>query len=86
MRCPMRWSWWALIELPYVDDRTISIVWDGRTLHSTQPIRSELPVQQWDSIRPRRTDELEFDLHFELQSDEDGLVTHNTIHPEFLRS
>ncbi len=81
---PDSWSWWALLELPYVDDRTISLVWDGSVLHSTQPIRSELPVQQWDSIRSHRTDELEFDLHFELQSEENGLVTHNTIHPTFL--
>lgn len=80
---PESWSWWALVELPYVDDRTITLVWDGRILHSTQPIRSELTVQRWDSIRPHRTDELEFDLHFELQSEENGLVTHNTIHPQF---
>jgi len=81
---PKQWSWWALLDLPYVDDRSISLVWDGKVLHSSQPIRSALPIQLWDSIRSHRTDELEFDLHFALQSEEDGLVTHNTIHPTFL--
>ncbi len=83
---PATWEWWALMELPYIDDRRLSLVWDGQTLHSTQSIQSTLPVQQWDTIRTRRTDELEFDLQFELQSKSDGLVTHNTIHPAFFKS
>ncbi|MCB0127022.1 MAG: hypothetical protein KDE58_32400 [Caldilineaceae bacterium] len=80
---PATWPWWAVLDLPYIDDRTVSILWDGNTLHSTQPLQSPLPTQQWDSIRPLRTDELEFDLHFALQSEQDDLVTHNTFRPRF---
>jgi hypothetical protein len=83
---PQAWPWWALIDLPYVGDRKLTLLWDGQTLHTTQPIQSALPMQQWDSIRARRTDELEFDLHFALQSEQDGLVTHNTVHPTFFRN
>lgn len=78
------WEWWALLDLPYRDELTVSLLWDGTTVHSTQPIQSRLPVQHWDSIRALHTDELEFNLHFALQSEQDELVTHNTIHPQFL--
>lgn len=81
---PAEWEWWALLDLPYIDERTISILWDGKTLHSTQPLESLLPTMQWDSIRPLRTDELEFDLHFALQSTNEDEVTHNTFHPQFI--
>ncbi len=66
---PAAWQWWALMDLPYIDDRTLTLLWDGTTLHSTQPIRSDCPTQLWDRIRTRRTDELEFDPYFELQSE-----------------
>jgi hypothetical protein len=67
-----RWAWWALLDLP-VDGSTISLVWDGTTLHSTQPIQSDKPLQVYHRIRALKTDELEFDLQFEFTpSDEDG--------------
>lgn len=80
------WPWWALLDLPFVDDRTLSLYWDGTTLHSTQPIVSSLPTQQWDTIRARGTDELEFDLHFELQSEVDGEKRTERVHPQFLQA
>jgi len=82
---PDHWAWWALLDLPYRDELTISLLWDGTTLHSTQPVQSQLAVQQWDSIRSLHTDELEFNLHFSLQSEQGELVTHNTFHPQFLQ-
>ncbi|MEX1018343.1 MAG: hypothetical protein WDZ49_01715 [Litorilinea sp.] len=60
------WAWWALLDLPLADG-TISLVWDGTTLHSTRPIRSEQTVHVYDQIRARNTDELEFDLWFEMR-------------------
>lgn len=80
---PATWPWWALLNLPYQDDRTLSLVWDGTTLHATQPVRSDLPVQQWQTIRARNSDELEFDLHFELQSKLDGEVQHQIVRADF---
>lgn len=61
-----RWRWWALMDLPLGDDETISLVWDGETLYSTRPVRSEQPVRVYEQIRARDTDELEFDLRFEM--------------------
>lgn len=83
---PTIWQWWALLDLPYVDERTITLLWDGTTLHATQPIRSVLPTQQWDTIRTRRTDELEFDLYFELQAEVSGETHVLMVHPEFFNN
>lgn len=67
-----RWAWWALLDLP-IDGGSISVVWDGTTLHSTQPVQSDRPVQLYRRIRAIKTDELEFDLQFEFTpSDEEG--------------
>jgi hypothetical protein len=69
-----RWNWWALLDLP-MNDGSISLVWDGTTLHSTQPVQSDKPVQLYRRIRAIKTDELEFDLQFEFTpADEDGGV------------
>ena len=80
---PTNWSWWALLNLPYQDDRTLSLVWDGTTLHATQPVHSLLPIKQWQTIRARNSDELEFDLHFELQSKLDGEVQRQIVRADF---
>jgi hypothetical protein len=49
------------------------LVWDGSTLHSTHPIQSDKPVQLYRRIRALKTDELDFDLQFELTpADEEG--------------
>ncbi len=67
-----RWGWWALLDLP-IDGGNISVVWDGTTLHATQPIQSDRPVQSYRRIRALKTDELDFDLEFEFTpSDEEG--------------
>lgn len=68
---PSEWSWWALLDLPLptadpASERTISLVWDGTTLHSTQPVRSPLPVQLHAHIRTLHSDETDFDLQFEF--------------------
>jgi hypothetical protein len=67
-----KWAWWGLLDLP-IDGSTISLVWDGATLHSTQPVQSDKPVQTYRRIRALKTDELDFDLQFEFTpSDEEG--------------
>ena len=79
-----RWAWWALLDLP-IDDGTISLVWDGTTLHSTQPIQSDKPVQLYRRIRAIKTDELEFDLQFEFtpSDEEGGTSARRFFHPLF---
>jgi len=73
-----RWSWWALLDLP-VDNDSITLVWDGTTLHSTKPIQSDKPVKVYHRIRALKTDELDFDLQFEFTpSDEEGGVSART--------
>ncbi|MEZ4736105.1 MAG: hypothetical protein R3E79_54145 [Caldilineaceae bacterium] len=79
---PQSWSWWAILDLPLVQGK-LSLVWDGETLHSTLPIQSNCPVERHDMIRARNTDELEFDLHFELQSDREGKKERRMIKPQF---
>jgi hypothetical protein len=59
------WRWWALLGLP-CNGGTVSLVWDGTTLHSTQPVLSDKPVRLCSKIRALKTDELDFDLQFEL--------------------
>lgn len=62
---PASWAWWALMDLPYGDQR-LSLVWDGEVLHATQPVQSELPVQLHQRMRTLGTDELDFGLRFEF--------------------
>ena len=63
---PSAWSWWALLDLP-LGHAKLSLLWDGKILHTTQPVRSELPVQVHQQIRALKTEEHEFDLEFELK-------------------
>ncbi len=79
---PAAWSWWAVMDLPMAQGK-LSLVWDGQTLHSTLPIQSVCPVEIHDSIRARGTDELEFDLHFELQSEREGVKERREFRPQF---
>lgn len=78
------WGWWALLDLP-VDGGTVSLVWDGATLHSTQPVKSDRPIQLYRRIRALKTDELEFDLQFEFTpADEEGdAVARHYFRPVF---
>lgn len=77
------WRWWALLDLP-CDGGKLSLVWDGATLYSTQPVQSDRFVQLCSSIRARRSDELDFDLQFELTLSGDQSPPERRIfHPEF---
>jgi hypothetical protein len=79
-----RWSWWALLDLP-IDGGSLSLVWDGTTLHSTQPIQSDKPVAVHRRIRALRTDELDFDLQFEFTppDEEGGSAARTYFRPQF---
>jgi hypothetical protein len=81
------WTWWALLDLPIFYTSTppsaprISLVWDGKTLHTTMPVRSELPVVIHNAIRALHTDELNFDLTFEFVDDKGGVSRRTLFHP-----
>ncbi len=62
---PRPWSWWALLDLP-TDRGPLSLLWDGGTLHSTQPVVFSGPTQLHAAIRALGREEESFDLHFEL--------------------
>jgi hypothetical protein len=78
------WQWWALLDLP-LDDGRVSLVWDGTTLYSTQPVNSERPIQLCSKIRALKTDELDFDLQFELvlAAEADAPGERRLFHPVF---
>ena len=63
---PPTWPWWALLGLGLPDGRRLSLLWDGATLHSTQPVQCALPVRLWQRIQMQRTDEFDFDPYVEL--------------------
>lgn len=69
---PGSWTWWALLDLPIFHkaerptNRRLSLVWDGAQLHTTEPLRTALPVVMHENIRALHTDELDFDLTFEF--------------------
>lgn len=78
-------GWWALVDLPYRDEHSITLVWDGTLLHATAPVVSPLPVIVHDAIRALRTDEDEFDLTFEfVDNDEVGEPQRRLFRPVFL--
>jgi len=62
-------SWWALLGLPLANGKHLSLLWDGATLHATQPVRSSLPVALCKRIQIHHTDEFDFDPVFELTPD-----------------
>lgn len=79
---PESWGWWALLDLPLAQGK-LSLLWDGTTLHSTLPIHSDCPVQVQQSVRARNTEETEFDLHFEMQAERDGVKERRIFKPQF---
>jgi len=79
---PQAWAWWAVLDLPLAQGK-LSLVWDGETLHSTLPIQGLCPVALHDTIRARNSDELDFDLHFELQTERDGVKDRRLIRLQF---
>ncbi len=62
-------GWWALLSLPLTNGKHLSLLWDGSTLHATQPVRSPLAVALYKRIQIRHTDEFDFDPYFELTRD-----------------
>ncbi len=85
---PAEWSWWALLDLPIFHTaqvpagRRLSLVWDGAQLHTTEPLRTALPVVIHESIRALHTDELDFDLTFEFVDTQAGERVRTRFRPE----
>lgn len=79
---PADWSWWALLDLPTGEGK-LSLLWDGATLHTTQPVHTSLPMQVQDRINALKTDEHDFDLQFEFKSERDGVVERRIFKPQF---
>jgi hypothetical protein len=63
---PSGGTWWALLGLPLANGKHLSLLWDGETLHATQPLRSSLPLALCKRIQIHQTDEFDFDPYFEL--------------------
>lgn len=83
---PSTWTWWALLDLPIgtmTDEKTLSLVWDGQTLHSTQPVQSNYPVALHETIRSLNTDEDSFDLRFEFIDQKEGETEKFDFSPTF---
>ena len=79
---PADWAWWALLSLP-LGDRFVSLLWDGRTLHATQPVASDLPVAHVRRITLHHADEFDFDPYFELQADSGDTAGTRRFRPSF---
>lgn len=75
---PATFGWWALTGLPLAQG-TLSLVWDGSTLHTTQPLTAfaaagaPLPVALHRTIRTLHSDETDFDLTFAFVDDAPAL-------------
>ncbi len=85
---PSGGTWWALLSLPLASGKYLSLLWDGSTLHATQPVRSSLPVELSKRIQIHQTDEFDFNPYFELTSDSyagDTATTHR-FKPKFVAS
>lgn len=69
---PSHWDWWALIQLPYRaqgEEDTVSLLWDGETLHTTRPVAFDGPVTIQNQVQPFGSDEHSFNLRFRLGTD-----------------
>jgi hypothetical protein len=85
---PQGWGWWALLGVTLTEERRLSMVWDGATLHVTRPVQSMLPVQVHKQIRLLHSDEFDFDPVFEMIGDESSHLDHQAdrtirFKPEF---
>jgi hypothetical protein len=80
-RMPDGWEWWALMALPYGPDQQLSLVWDGATLHVTQPVIAAMPVTRHRQIQLLHTDEYEFKPTFHFISESAGEAF---FRPEFM--
>lgn len=66
---PSEWDWWAILQLPYAAPEkvdTVSLLWDGEMLHSTQPVRFDGPVVIQNQVQAFGSDEHSFNLRFRL--------------------
>ena len=69
---PSNWDWWALLQLPYraqQEEDTVSLLWDGKTLHTTRPVAFDGPVTIQNQVQAFGSDEHSFDLRFRLGSE-----------------
>jgi hypothetical protein len=82
---PAGWQWWALIDLP-IGNSKLSLLWDGATLHATQPVHSPLPLQTHSRINVLRAEEHDFDLQFEMKSEQDSVAEGQVFKPQFMES
>ena len=79
-----RWSWWALLGVTLTEERRLSLVWDGATLHTTRPVHSVFPVQVHKQIQLLHIDEFDFDPVFEMIKGEAGHAEERTrFKPKF---
>lgn len=67
-----RYEWWALLGVTLTEERRLSLVWDGTTLHSTRPLQSSLPVLVHKRIQLLHADEFDFDPIFEMIGEDRG--------------
>ncbi len=83
---PSGGTWWALLGLPIADGKYLSLLWDGSTLHATQPVYSHLPVSLCKRLQIHGTDEFDFDPYFELtrDSNEGDTASTHRFKPKFL--
>jgi hypothetical protein len=81
---PENWTWWALLDLPLDEEHSVSLVWDGGTLHTTTVVESRLPVRVHERIRILHTDEYDFDLQFELVDNVESGIERRIFRPKFL--
>ncbi|RIK44686.1 MAG: hypothetical protein DCC55_01595 [Chloroflexi bacterium] len=79
---PADWTWWALIDLP-IKEGKLSLLWDGKTLHTTRPLQSHLPTQVVQEITALKTEEYDFDLQFEIKSEIEGRAERHLFRPHF---
>jgi len=83
---PQAWSWWALLGTGLTEMRFLSLVWDGRTLHATQPVVSSLPVQVHRRIQLLHVGEFDFSPVFEMISEPGDSSQTLRFQPEFQRN
>ncbi|MCB0136320.1 MAG: hypothetical protein KDE01_19785, partial [Caldilineaceae bacterium] len=83
---PQAWSWWALLGAALTEMRFLSLVWDGRTLHTTRPVTSSLPVQVHKRIQLLHIGEFDFNPVFEMISESGDSSETVRFQPEFQQS
>ena len=83
---PQGWSWWALLGAGLTEMRFLSLLWDGRILHTTRPVESSLPVQVHKRIQLLHIGEFDFNPVFEMISESGDAIETIRFQPEFQQS